>query len=133
MSKVKGVTGQLTCPVAVLVSWDGGVTSGYRYHCSGHCLHLVTEHRCSLTQLRNVVNELKATCTFFMYCLERAGLLCAIVNKNVVDSGRSPPMFELCKTLRAERYTAFQPFYQCYGPALTIPRLSSFLCYLSLL
>ena len=36
-------------------------------HCSGHCLNFVIARSCSLTNLRNVIDEMNVNCSFFFF------------------------------------------------------------------
>ena len=87
---------------------------GHYTHCSGHCLNLVICHSCSLPIVRSVIDKMKATCLFFLNSPKRNGLLCEIVSSNVVKMSRRKPLINLCKTRWAERYSAYQHFYQSY-------------------
>lgn len=83
-------------------------------HCCGHCLNLVISHSCSLPMIRNVLDKMKATCSYFLNSPKRNGLLSEIVSSNVVEVSKRKPLIDLCKTRWAERNTAYQHFYQAY-------------------
>ena len=45
-------------------------------HCSGHCLNLVISKSCSLTDIRNVMDQLEHCCWFFLNSPKRSGADC---------------------------------------------------------
>lgn len=83
-------------------------------HCSGHCLNLVIAHSCSLVQIRNMIDKLKAVNKFFRDSPKREGLLIDIVNRNVIENTRRKPLLDLCRTRWAERHIAYSHFYEAY-------------------
>ena len=83
-------------------------------HCNGHCLNLVISHSSSLPIIRNVLDNMKTTCFYFLKSPKRNELLLEIVSKSPVDSNRRKPLIDVCKTRWAERHSAYQHFYQCY-------------------
>ena len=44
-------------------------------HCSGHCLNFVIARSCSLTNLRNVIDEMNVNCSGFSSSPKRYGQL----------------------------------------------------------
>ena len=50
-------------------------------HCSGHCLNLVISHSCSLPVVRNVLDQMKQICLYFLKSPKRNELLSEIVKK----------------------------------------------------
>ena len=82
-------------------------------HCNGHCLNLVIGHACSNTDVRNMIDKLKAMCLYFKYSPKRQGLLEHIITKNAPGSKRKP-LLNLCKTCWAEHQEAYTHFNDSY-------------------
>ena len=81
-------------------------------HCSGHCLNLVIAHSSSLPLIRNVLDQMKQICLYFLKSPKRNELLSEIVASNIEDTNRRKPLIDLCRTRWAERHSAYQHFYQ---------------------
>ncbi|XP_014674057.1 PREDICTED: 52 kDa repressor of the inhibitor of the protein kinase-like [Priapulus caudatus] len=87
-------------------------------HCNGHCLNLVIGHACSNTDVRNMIDKLKAVCLYFKYSPKRQGLLEHIITKNAPGSKRKP-LLNLCKTRWAERQEAYTHVNDSYPHLVT--------------
>ena len=62
-------------------------------HCSGHCLNLVITS-CSVPMIINVLDKMKATCSFFLNSPKWNRLLSEIVSKNVTEVSRRKPLID---------------------------------------
>ena len=84
------------------------------FHCGGHCLNLVIVHSCSLPNVRNVIDKMKAVCIFFRFSPKRENLLNCIIQQKVIDTVRRKALLDLCRTRWAERHEAYSHFYQSF-------------------
>ena len=87
--------------------------AGYM-HCSGHALNLVIGSSCRQVEIRNMIDKLKAVCSFFLFSPKREGLLLSIVQKSVMHPSKRKPLIDMCRTRWAGRHIAYSHFYQSY-------------------
>ncbi|XP_071483383.1 52 kDa repressor of the inhibitor of the protein kinase-like [Diadema antillarum] len=82
-------------------------------HCSSHALNLVIAHSCRDTEVKHVIDQMKAICLYFNGSPKRQRLLECIVNKGCTP-GKRKPLLDLCRTRWAERQAAYDHFYTSY-------------------
>lgn len=83
-------------------------------HCNGHALNLVIAHSCSIPNVRNVLDKMKAVSTFFRFSPKREGLLNHIIGQKNEASSSRKALLDICRTRWAERHEAYSHFYQSF-------------------
>ena len=78
-------------------------------HCVGHSLNLVILNSCSISSIRNCIDEIKAFTCWIKASDKRAGLLKAVVSSNTHTSSRVP-LLNTCITRWVENIEGWERF-----------------------
>ncbi|ELU08068.1 hypothetical protein CAPTEDRAFT_213403 [Capitella teleta] len=83
-------------------------------HCSGHCLNLVIGTFCSLPEIRNTLERMKAAVNFFLYSHKCENVLNKVMALNSHPLKKRMALIDVCRTRWAACHRAYSHFYVAY-------------------